>query len=184
MDKILIVIDMQEDFIDGTLGSPAAKAIVPKVCDKIKNWDNKHILYTLDTHEPEFYFNTEEGKRIPQHCLYINDGWYLYDDIQHAFAEYENKPPYGIAIAIEKDTFGSINELPAKIEKLIPNNPFEIHICGLCTDICVISNALILRAAFPYAEIYVDAQCCAGSTPENHEAALKIMEANCINIVK
>lgn len=183
MDKILIIVDMQEDFIDGALGSPEAQAVLPKVCEKIKNWDSKHMVYTLDTHEAEFYFNTEEGKRIPQHCLYTKNGWYLHDDIQDALTKYENRPPYPVVKCVTKDTFGSINELPAQIEELISNNPFEIHICGLCTDICVISNALILRAAFPYARIIVDAQCCAGTTPEQHQAALNVMKACCIEVI-
>ena len=184
MDKILIIIDMQTDFIDGALGSPEAQAIVPKVCEKIKNWDSEKIIYTLDSHEPEFYKNTEEGQKIPKHCIYGKKGWYLIDDIQDALTLYEFKMPSAQTWAIDKNTFGSISELPSLIEALIPNNPFEIHICGLCTDICVISNALILRAAFPYAKIIVDANCCAGTTKENHFAALKIMEANCINIFK
>ena len=183
MDKILIVIDMQEDFINGVLGSPEAQAIVPKVCEKIKNWDSEKIIYTLDSHEPEFYKNTEEGQKIPTHCIYGKKGWYLIDDIQDALTLYEFKIPSAQTWAIDKDTFGSISELPSLIEEVCPKNPFEIHICGLCTDICVISNALILRSAFPQAHIIVDANCCAGSTQENHLSALKVMKSNCIEII-
>lgn len=183
MDKILIVVDMQEDFIDGALGSPEAQAIVPKVCEKIKNWDSEKVIYTLDSHESEFYKNTEEGQKIPKHCIYGKKGWYLANDIQDALILYEFKVSSAQTYAIDKDTFGSISELPSLMEKLMPENPFEIHICGLCTDICVISNALILRAAFPYARIIVDAQCCAGTTPEQHQAALNVMKACCIEVI-
>lgn len=183
MDKILIVVDMQNDFIDGALGSPEAQAIVPKVCEKIKNWDSEKVIYTLDSHEPEFYKNTEEGQKIPKHCIYGKKGWYLANDIQDALTLYEFKVSSAQTYAIDKDTFGSISELPSLMEKLMPENPFEIHICGLCTDICVISNALILRAAFPYARIIVDARCCAGTTPEQHQAALNVMKACCIEVI-
>ena len=185
MDKILIIIDMQNDFIDidGALKVPGADKVCDNIINKIKNWDGNNIICTYDTHLSEHYLNTEEGKNIPLHCVYKTWGWELHEFIYQALTRYmfdtnENH----LFLTIEKDTFGSIDELPATIEEICPENPFEIHICGLCTDICVISNALILRAAFPYAKIYVDANCCAGTSKENHEAALRIMEANCIII--
>lgn len=184
MEKILIVIDMQNDFIDGALGSPAAQAIVPYVCEKIKNWDSKFILYTFDRHHPFSYVMSAEGKSVPAHCMLDTKGYMLNDDIAEAFVDYTTANiPHGVVCEIEKDTFGSLEELPRQIEALNLQNPFEIHICGLCTDICVISNALILRAAFPMANIIVDAAGCAGTSKENHQAALQVMKANCITVI-
>lgn len=185
MDKILIIVDMQNDFvdIDGVLNTPNAGKVCDNIVKKIRDWDGDNIILTYDTHLQEHYLNTEEGKNIPIHCVYKTWGWELHEFIYQALIKYISANPNNTYFDIEKDTFGSISELPALIEELCPKNPFEIHICGLCTDICVISNALILRAAFPYAKIIVDATCCAGTTEENHNAALKIMEANCINIL-
>ena len=182
MDKVLIIIDMQNDFIDGVLGSPEAVKICGNVAEKITNWDGNKIIYTLDTHINEIYPLSVEGQKIPFHCAINSWGHNIHDLVLNALTNYLyniNHKTYDI----EKDTFGSVDELLACVEEICPKNPFEIHICGLCTDICVISNALILRSAFPQAKIYIDAKCCAGSTPENHNAALKIMEANCINIL-
>lgn len=187
MRKILIVIDMQKDFVSGVLGNAETKAIVPKVCEKIRNWDEDHILYTLDAHEEPFYSTTEEGKRVPLHCVYCEDGYYLEDDIQAALMDYEDarddQEKAGKIDSVVKETFGAVDELPYMIEKCMPEHPFQIHMVGVCTDICVISNALVLRSAFPKVEIYVDASCCAGTTPENHKAALAVMKANCINVI-
>lgn len=181
-NKVLIVIDMQNDFIDGALKNPEANPVCDNIVKKIENWDGEKIIFTQDTHLQEHYLNTEEGKYIPIHCVYKTWGWQLYGFVARALVKYKVAKNENEIFGIEKDTFGSISELPAQIEQLCPENPFEIHICGLCTDICVISNALILRAAFPLAHIVVDANCCAGTTKENHLAALKVMEANCITI--
>lgn len=181
-NKILIVVDMQNDFIDGALKNPEAQKMCGNVVQKIKNWDGENIICTYDTHLQEHYLNTEEGKNIPIHCVYKTWGWQLPEFIHQALTNYVLADFNNKYFDVEKDTFGSIAELPSLIEHLCPKNPFEIHICGLCTDICVISNALILRAAFPLAHIIVDANCCAGTTKENHLAALKVMEANCITV--
>lgn len=184
MDKILVIVDMQNDFVDvnGALRVPNADKACDNVLNKIKNWDGDSIICTYDTHLQEHYLNTEEGKNIPIHCVYNTWGWELHEFIYQALVEYMFAKDGNFFLTIEKDTFGSIDELPATIEEACPENPFEIHICGVCTDICVISNALILRSAFPYAKIVVDANCCAGTTKENHLAALKVMKANCIEV--
>lgn len=168
MSKMLIVIDMQNDFVDGALGTPEARAIVPKVVDKINNFKGQ-VLYTRDTHT-EDYLETQEGRKLPvPHCIYETEGWELIDELQ----ELSKKPG---SLIFDKPTFGSmalvgclkgINQVAA-ID--------ELELVGLCTDICVISNALLLKAALPEIRISVDAACCAGVTPESHENALKAME--------
>ena len=184
MNKILVIVDMQNDFINigGALMVPNAGKVCDNVVRKIRNWDGDSIICTYDTHLQEHYLNTEEGKNIPVHCVYKTWGLELHEFIYQALVEYMFARDENLFLAIEKDTFGAIDELPAAIEEACPENPFEIHICGLCTDICVISNALILRAAFPMAHIVVDASCCAGTTEENHLAALEVMKANCIEV--
>ena len=182
-NKVLVIVDMQNDFIDGVLKNKAAHQVCDNVIKKINNWDGENIICTYDTHLQEHYLNTEEGKNIPIHCVYKTWGWQLHEFIYQALLKYTFKNDRNDYFDVEKDTFGSISELPALIEELCPENPFEIHICGLCTDICVISNALILRAAFPYAKIIVDAECCAGTTPEQHQAALNVMKACCIEVI-
>lgn len=176
--KVLAVIDMQKDFIDGSLGSKEAQAIVAnvkkKVAEAVKNGD--YIIYTRDTHF-EDYLDTKEGKKLPvPHCIYKTDGWKIPSELL---------PPgyYEKVYILDKFTFGS-KELPAVIasnnEMLCCN---EIELVGLCTDICVVSNAMLLKAEFYQTmEISVDATCCAGVTPESHEAALKTMEMCQINV--
>lgn len=181
--EVLIVVDMQNDFITGALGSNQAQEIVPKVCKKIKNTNANKIFYTIDTHELPFYHDTIEGKEIPDHCLYLSDGWYIEPGVACAFRD-----TLIDVEEIEKNTFGSIDELPNAIYAFCASNKcatddLTIQVVGLCTDICVISNALILRAEFPRAKIVVDAECCAGSTPTKHNWALQIMKANCIDII-
>lgn len=185
-DKILIVVDMQYDFIDGVLGSTDAKNIVKPVSKKIKNFDGNTIIYTLDSHFEKFYERNYEGKRIPIHCLYREKGWYLDKDIQSALEYYESLKEEHQIDVVEKNIFGSVSELYSLIMHygFCANvNCEEIEIVGLCTDICVVSNALILRTQFPDIKITVDASCCAGSSKENHEAALKILKANCIDVI-
>ncbi len=162
--KVLLVIDMQNDFIDGALGTKEAVAIVPNVIKKIKEFDG--VVYaTRDTHE-ENYLDTQEGKNLPvKHCVRGSDGWQIQKDIQ---ALLKTEP-------IDKPTFGS-----AKLgELLVKENEKEkiesITLVGLCTDICVISNAMVVKANLPEVPIYVDAACCAGVTPESHERALAAM---------
>lgn len=179
MNKILVVVDMQNDFITGSLGTPEAQAIVPNVRKKIREAvkDGDLIFYTRDTHNPDYLNCTKEGKKLPvEHCIYRTDGWQIPEDLLPPFT-YEN------AWILDKYTFGCV-DLPSKIKREL-----EWHICdeielvGLCTDICVVSNALLLKAAFyEEYEISVDATCCAGVTPETHEAALKTMEMCQINV--
>lgn len=186
MDKILIIIDMQNDFVDinGALKVSGADKVCDNIIKKIENWDGEKIVFTQDTHLQEHYLNTEEGKNIPTHCVYKTWGWQLHNFVARALVKYRLAKDKNEIFGIEKDTFGSISELPMQIEEFCPKNPFEIHICGVCTDICVISNALILRAAFPYAKIIVDSACCTGTTKENHLAALNVMKSNCIEVIK
>lgn len=167
--KYLIVVDMQVDFITGSLGSELATAIVPNVVEKIKNFDGT-VIFTRDTHF-EDYMNTQEGKRLPvPHCIKDSDGWQICDELK----------PYA-KIIMDKPTFGSI-ELPQLLKDF--GKPIEtIELCGLCTDICVISNAMVLKAAFPEVPISVDATCSAGVSVESHNTALDAMRAVQIEIV-
>ena len=167
--KYLIVVDMQVDFITGSLGSALATAIVPNVVKKVKNFDGK-VIFTRDTHF-EDYMNTQEGKNLPvPHCIKDSDGWQICDELK-SYAE----------TVVNKVTFGSI-ELPKLLDSF--GEPIErIEICGLCTDICVISNAMILKAAFPEVPITVDSSCSAGVTAESHNTALDAMRAVQIEVI-
>ena len=167
--KYLIVVDMQVDFINGALGSDLAVAIVPNVVEKVKSFDGK-VIFTRDTHFKD-YMNTQEGKNLPvPHCVKDTDGWQICDELK----------PYADVI-IDKLTFGSI-ELPNFIKSF--NEPIEkIELCGLCTDICVISNAVVLKAAFPEVPIAVDSSCCVGVTVESHNNALNAMKVIQIEII-
>lgn len=167
MNRLLIVVDMQNDFIDGALGTKEAVAIVDKVADLIQNFDGD-IIVTYDTHH-ENYMNTQEGRFLPvPHCIKGTPGWELADTITKALSHKKYH-------AIEKPTFGSV-ELVEYIQKNYPFQELEITLCGLCTDICVVSNALLLKASFLETPIRVDASCCAGVTPESHQAALTTMK--------
>lgn len=172
--KLLVVVDMQKDFVDGALGTPEAVAIVEKVAEKIKNFTGK-IFVTYDTHFDD-YMDSSEGKKLPvPHCIKDTDGWQLNDTISQAL---KNK----VYTNVEKLTFGSV-PLPDLIGIEAGEEDFDITLVGLCTDICVVSNAIILKANFPEVEIKVDSSCCAGVTPESHEAALKTMAMCQINVV-
>ena len=167
--KILVVIDMQNDFIDGALGTKEAQAIVPKVAEKIKNFDGK-VFYTRDTHD-EKYLETQEGRNLPvKHCIHGTWGWELADEIDELAKEAEK---------YEKPTFGSRRLM----EELAKWNPDEIEFVGLCTDICVVSNVLGTKAWLPETPLTVDSSCCAGVTPESHETALATMRSCQVKIV-
>ena len=167
--KILIVVDMQKDFIDGSLGSKEAVAIVENVKNRIKDFDGK-VFFTRDTHQPD-YLNTFEGKNLPvEHCIENTPGWEICAELK----ELADK-----ATVINKPTFGYTDWA-----SLIGEQPESIEICGLCTDICVISNALILRAIYPEVPMTADSSCCAGVTPEKHEAALNVMESCQIKVIR
>ena len=171
--NILVVVDMQNDFIDGALGTPEAVAIVPKVMVKMMNFDGL-VLATRDTHG-EDYLEKQEGKNLPvAHCIKGTHGWEIKDEIQQLL----------ISQPIDKPTFGS--EALGKVLKDLNNDvePIDsITLVGLCTDICVISNAMLLKAFLPEVPIMVDASCCAGVTPESHERALEAMKACQIEII-
>ena len=166
-NKYLIVVDMQNDFVDGSLGTPEAQAIVPAVVDRIRRAAREgwHIIATMDTHG-ENYLDTAEGRKLPVvHCVRGARGWQINDSVREAL---------GDAAIVEKPTFGCVR-LPGMIEDA-PD--LTIEMLGLCTDICVVSNALLLKAHFPEADISVNSACCAGVTPEKHRAALETM-ASC-----
>ena len=173
MKQILIIVDMQNDFIDGALGTKEAVAIVPKVEDKIRNFHGE-VFFTRDTHET-WYLETQEGKNLPvPHCIRGTEGWQIRKELD---ALRKTEP-------IDKETFGS-TDLAADLLALHEDEEIgSITLVGLCTDICVISNALLLKATLPEVPIYVDAACCAGVTPESHENALKAMEACQIKVMR
>lgn len=174
MKHFLIVVDMQTDFIDGSLGTPEAVAIKPAVIQTIHAFHGE-IIATLDTHG-ENYLQTAEGKNLPVlHCVKGTPGWQLDREILSAL---ESRG----FIAVEKPTFGSLI-LPQLIEDNAAGEDFEITLIGLCTDICVVSNALLLKARFHEKQIMVDSTCCAGVTPEKHQAALEVMQSCHITII-
>ena len=166
MRKILIVVDMQNDFIDGSLGTPEALAIVENVKARIREYDQSDIFVTMDTHTPD-YPETQEGRNLPvEHCIRGTEGWLVRSDIAELLTD---------AQVYEKPTFGSVM-LAKDIAAIAADQEIEIEVIGLCTDICVVSNALLLKAVMPEVSISVDPACCAGVTPESHEAALKTMQ--------
>ena len=172
MQDILIVVDMQNDFIDGALGTKEAVAIVPKVREKIQQF-NGTVLFTRDTHGPN-YLQTQEGRNLPvEHCIKDTDGWQIRLELD---ALRKTEP-------IDKVTFGSA-ELGFRLAEMNAEEPIgSITLIGLCTDICVISNAMIVKAFLPEVPVRVDASCCAGVTPESHENALAAMKCCQIEIV-
>ena len=174
MKRFLVIVDMQKDFVDGALGSKEALAIVPPAAEKIKSFPGT-IIATFDTHF-EDYLTTAEGAKLPvPHCIFGTDGWQLDAGIAEAL---EGKS----FIPVKKRTFGSV-DLPHIIASCALNEAFSIELIGLCTDICVVSNALLLKAAFPEAPIIVDAACCTGVTPAAHEAALATMRSCQIDVI-
>lgn len=167
--KFLIVVDMQRDFINGTLGSKNAESIVPNVVNKVKSFDGE-IIFTRDTHFSD-YLETQEGKKLPVvHCVKGTPGWQICDELQ----PYANK-------VVDKITFGSV-DLP-DVLRAYGEDVEEIELCGLCTDICVISNAMILKSSFPEARVTVDGKCSAGVTVESHDTALCAMRSVQIEVV-
>ena len=174
MRKILVIVDMQNDFIDGALGSDDAVAIVDNVVEKIKTFDGE-IYATYDTHYGSIYMDTREGKYLPvPHCIQYTNGWLLNEKVQKALDEKGYTKVY-------KPTFGSVT-LVEKLKGCDQMNT-EVTIVGVCTDICVVSNALLLKAHYPEMDIIVDASCCAGVTPEKHKAALETMKSCQIDVM-
>lgn len=181
MKRVLIVVDMQNDFIDGSVGTDMAVAIVPKVVEKIKEYKKEYdgvetnIFCTRDTHFKD-YLNTLEGKSLPvEHCIKGTNGWEISNKIKSVLG--------GCEELIDKYTFGS-TDLAEDLRSLYLKGLINsIELVGLCTDICVVSNALLIKATLPDIEIIVDAGCCAGVTPETHRAALQTMKMCQINVI-
>lgn len=171
--RILVVVDMQNDFISGALGTKEAQAIVPKVREKIQNFDG-WVYFTMDTHG-EDYLSTQEGRNLPvKHCVKGTWGWKLNPQIDQV----RQSTP------VEKNTFGSKGLADVLKARNTYEEPLEeIQLVGVCTDICVISNALLVKAFCPEAAVSVRASCCAGVTPHSHETALAAMRACQIDIV-
>ncbi|WP_455048675.1 cysteine hydrolase family protein [Mitsuokella sp.] len=164
MRKVIVVIDMQNDFIDGALGTKEAQAMLPHLVAKLEREKDALLIFTQDTHSKN-YMETQEGRNLPVlHCIKPEKGWEIAPSLQPFVKK--------AAAVIEKPAFGSL-ELPKAVAKLQPD---EVELVGLCTDICVISNAMILKTAFPELPVAVDASCCAGVTPASHDNALQAMK--------
>lgn len=189
--KLLIVVDMQNDFVDGALANPAAKAIIPEIQKRLDEAkaNNDRVVFTMDTHYNQSssgcvkYEDSLEGKLLPiKHCVIGTPGWEIVEPLK----EYLEKNT--IATTVIKKTFGFL-DWEEYLDSLFDENTFpedfpeEIELCGTCTDICVVSNALILRALYPNMPIVVDSKLCAGLTPEKHEAALETMRSCQIHII-
>jgi len=197
MKKLLIVIDMQNDFVTGSLGSSQAKRIVPAVKEKIDEYrkNGDHVIFTRDTHADD-YLNTQEGKRLPVvHCIEGTEGHSIIDDLDTNGCAVFDKPTFGSIKLAEMIAFkgADVQSHYRNTDKQIGDDSVgmyrkdvcdydEIELCGLCTDICVVSNALILKAMLPETKISVDPSCCAGVTEESHEAALLTMKMCHINV--
>lgn len=179
--KFLIAVDLQNDFISGSLGTKEAKAIIPNVVNKINNWEGA-IIATRDTHNSN-YLNTREGKYLPvEHCINYTYGHKLNEDIKNAL--YNARGKGNDVSVINKNTFGStvITGL-LRLLRTCGEEIDSIEVIGLCTDICVISNVMLIKASFPEVDITVDASCCAGVTPESHKAALQIMKTCQVDVI-
>lgn len=172
MKKLLVVIDMQNDFIDGALGSREAVDILPLVVDKVRNFAGR-VLFTRDTHFNN-YLDTQEGRNLPvKHCIKDSPGWQIHAQLQ----------PYVQEEPINKLSFGS-SELAIRLAEENLRQPIDcITLIGLCTDICVIANAMTIKSFLPEVRIQVDARCCAGVTPVSHQQALQAMKACQIEII-
>lgn len=175
--KILIVIDMQNDFVTGPLGTSEAVSVVNKIEQKLmKEPFQTPIIFTRDTHQDN-YLNTPEGKKLPiEHCIEATPGWCIVNSLRNVIKE------RSLITTFNKSSFGTLiwKDL---IPHYIDTYKDEIEIVGVCTDICVISNALILKATYPDLKISVDASCCAGTTPEMHKKALDVMKSCQIDII-
>lgn len=173
MRNILLVIDMQNDFISGSLGTAEAQSIVERVAAEIGKYPAGDVFATRDTHGPD-YLSTQEGKNLPVvHCVKGSPGWELHPKIAAAL---------GDACVVDKPSFGSV-ELARRLARMADGEELEITLVGLCTDICVVSNALLVKAFLPETPVSVIADCCAGVTPASHEAALKTMAMCQVRIV-
>ena len=181
--NILIIVDMQNDFIDGALANPEAQKIVEPICKLVmsQKWDD--IVLTMDTHQSN-YLKTQEGRKLPiKHCVEGMDGWRLNEEIKFTcndrFILKYKTYPHG---PLHKNTFGYIYWKMFKYDRVKLGDSVNIYIVGTCTDICVVSNALILKSTYPEANITVYSNLCAGTTKENHEAALQVMRSCQIDV--
>lgn len=173
MRDILIVVDMQKDFIDGSLGTKEAEAIVDRVVEEIGKYEAENIIATRDTH-PENYLETQEGRRLPVvHCVKDTPGWEINQKVAEALRG---------AQIIDKPTFGS-RKLAEELSAIAEREEIRVTLVGLCTDICVVSNALLIKAFLPEIPVRVIAACCAGVTPASHEAALTTMKMCQIEVI-
>lgn len=174
MSKALVVVDMQNDFVTGSLANTEAQAIVPKILEEINSNVYDHVVFTLDSHYSN-YLETLEGEQLPiKHCIVTTNGWDLVDELKEVLKE------DGKSSILLKPTFGSL-QLTSHLASF--GNFDEVTFCGTCTDICVISNVLVLRAMCPNLIINVKADCCAGTSYLKHDAALQVMESCQINII-
>ncbi len=177
MGKILVVVDMQNDFISGSLGSERGKEIVSRVAEKIKQYQQGEypVIFTRDTHKPN-YLETLEGKNLPvTHCIENTDGWQIESSLQALIRDND--------IIIDKPTFGSITLGEVIADFAGQDKELEVELIGLCTDICVVSNALLIKANIPEHNVIVDSNCCGGVTKESHEAALTTMKMCQIQVI-
>ena len=169
MQKVLIVVDMQVDFVNGSLGTAEAQAIVPAAVEKVRGHEGP-VIFTRDTHGPD-YLDTQEGKKLPvEHCIEGTGGWQIVPELRDYAVDVVNKGTFGSTALAER-----LRAQAGDIE--------SIEVIGLCTDICVVSNALLLKAAMPEVPIRVDSRCCAGVTPEKHLAALETMRSCQIDVI-
>ena len=173
--KVLFVIDMQVDFVTGSLENEAAQKIVDKIAEKVRTYQaaGHFVFFTRDTHG-ESYLETQEGRLLPvEHCIEGTEGWQIVEGLR-AFSTKEN--------TLDKGSFGSL-ELPKWVFKKTDGDFDEMEFCGVCTDICVITNAMVMKSAFPEITVTIDSSCCAGVTPESHQTALNAMAACQMNIL-
>ena len=168
--KVLIVVDMQNDFVTGVLSTPEAQTIVPNVVSKIEEYrkNRNPVILTRDTHFSEFFKESVEGKKLPMHCAVNSDGWDFVEEIRELAIAYDFE-------SIEKEYFVNSYELHDALHFYEDDELEAVELVGLFTDICVLSHAIISQEALPYVPIIVDASCCAGSTPEAHKKALELM---------
>ena len=195
--KVLVIVDAQNDFISGSLANQEAQAAIPAILEKIKNFDGDAIFLTMDTHQKN-YLQTPEREKLPvEHCIYGTKGWGINEQVRDAVearellgmkVEYITKPTFGSVestVACEKSLTELILDMELKAaHEASKKVEMEIEICGFISDICVLHNAIILKAyTYDFAEITVDSKCCAGSTPENHQKAMDLMKIGQINVI-
>mgnify|MGYP003290550988 CR=1 FL=1 len=178
-NKLLIVVDMQNDFVTGTLANPAAEAIIPNIINKLKEKDYSYLIFTRDTHQKD-YLKTQEGKNLPvEHCIEGTEGWEIVPELWEFAKD---------AIIVDKPSFGFngwervLNEHFADEDMFPEDFPNEIELIGTCTSICVASNATILKSIYPEMPISVDSSCCACLNEDTHNAALTLMKTQQINV--